>query len=59
MRLADVITDTRLQTMNLVHRTLLNLSGGKIGNRLGNMPVFKVTTTGRSSTCGVDSIVDR
>ena len=35
--------------MNFVHRTLLNLSGGKIGNTLGDMPVYKVTTTGRTS----------
>ena len=49
MRLGAAITDTRLKTMNFVHRTLLNVSGGKIGNRLGNMPVYRVTTTGRTS----------
>lgn len=35
--------------MNLVHRTVLTLSGGKLGATLGNMPVYKVTTTGRVS----------
>lgn len=49
MNLADIITDTRLQTINLVHRTMLTVTGGRIGNTLGTMPVFKVTTTGRSS----------
>ncbi len=49
MSLVDNIKDTRLQTMNFVHRTLLNLSGGRIGGTLGNMPVYKVTTTGRTS----------
>ncbi len=49
MNLVDAIKDSQLQTMNLVHRTVLTLSGGKIGNRMGNMPVFKVTTTGRTS----------
>ncbi len=41
--------DTRLRTMNLIHRTVLSLSGGKVGATLGKMPVYKVTTTGRAS----------
>ncbi len=49
MSLADAVKDRQLQTMNLVHRTLLNLSGGRIGKTLGNMPVYRVTTTGRTS----------
>jgi len=49
MSLPDAVKDFQLQTMNLVHRTLLNLSGGRIGKTLGNMPVYKVTTTGRVS----------
>ncbi len=49
MSLVHTVKDLRLQSMNIAHRTLLNLSGGRIGRRLGNMPVFKVTTTGRSS----------
>ena len=46
---SDTLTDRRLQTMNFVHRGLLRLSGGRIGNSLGNMPVVKVTTIGRAS----------
>ena len=49
MDLKDAIKDTQLRTMNLVHRTILTLSGGKLGATLGNMPVYKVTTTGRVS----------
>ena len=49
MSLVDAIKDAQMQTMNMVHRTMLTLSGGKIGNTMGNMPVFKVTTTGRTS----------
>lgn len=49
MSFSDAIKDTRLQTMNFVHRTVLTLSGGRIGKTLGSMPVYKVTTTGRSS----------
>jgi deazaflavin-dependent oxidoreductase (nitroreductase family) len=45
----DTITDTRLRTMNIVHRTMLTLSGGRLGATIGNMPVYKVTTTGRVS----------
>lgn len=49
MDLQDVIKDTQMRTMNLVHRTVLTLSGGRLGATLGNMPVYKVTTTGRVS----------
>ena len=35
--------------MNLVHRTVITLSGGRLGATLGDMPVYKVTTTGRVS----------
>lgn len=49
MDLKDAVKDTQLRTMNLVHRTVLTFSGGKFGAMLGNMPVYKVTTTGRVS----------
>ncbi len=45
----DAMKDFQLKAMNLVHRTVLTLSGGRIGHTMGNMPVYKVTTTGRSS----------
>ena len=38
-----------IKVMNFVHRSLLTISRGRIGSTLGNMPVVKVTTTGRSS----------
>ncbi len=49
MELPNTLKDTQLKVMNLVHRSLLRISGGRIGSTLGNMPVVKVTTTGRSS----------
>lgn len=49
MDLKDVIKDTQLRTMNLVHRTVLTLSGGRVGASIGKIPVYKVTTTGRVS----------
>lgn len=36
-------------TMTALHRALLRLSGGRLGRRLGAMPVIDLTTTGRSS----------
>ena len=36
-------------TMTTLHRALLRLSGGRLGRRLGGMPVIDLTTTGRVS----------
>ena len=41
--------DFVMKTMNCVHRTLMTVSGGKIGWTAGNMPVLELTTTGRKS----------
>ena len=49
MELPDAVKDLQMQTMNLVHRSLLMVSGGRIGKTMGSMPVYKVTTTGRTS----------
>lgn len=49
MSFSDTVKDVQMRTMNVVHRTLLTVTGGRIGGTLGNMPVYKVTTTGRSS----------
>ena len=49
MGLPDAIKDLQMQTMNFVHRSLLTVSGGRIGRAMGNVPVSKVTTTGRTS----------
>lgn len=36
-------------TMTALHRAVLRLSGGRLGRRLGGMPIIELTTTGRSS----------
>lgn len=41
--------DLALKAMNGVHRTILKLSGGKVGWSASNMPVLELTTTGRKS----------
>lgn len=38
-----------LKTMNTVHRTMLKVSGGRIGWTAGKMPVIELITTGRKS----------
>lgn len=38
-----------LKTMNVVHRTILGLSLGRLGWRVAAMPVIELTTTGRKS----------
>jgi len=38
-----------LKTMNTMHRTVMTLSGGRIGWTAGKMPVLELTTTGRKS----------
>ncbi|CAN5416355.1 nitroreductase/quinone reductase family protein [soil metagenome] len=42
-------SDLILKTMNTVHRTILKLSGGRLGWEAANMPVLELTTTGRKS----------
>ncbi len=49
MALTDTLKDLQLKTMNAVHSTVLTLSGGRLGTTLGDMPVVRVTTTGRTS----------
>ncbi len=49
MDFMNAVKDAQLRTMNVVHRSLLALTRGKIGATLGKMPVYKVTTTGRVS----------
>ena len=38
-----------LKTMNTVHRTLMMVTGGRVGWTAGKMPVLELTTTGRRS----------
>ena len=42
-------SDFALKTMNAVHRSLLKISGGRVGWNVSNMPVLELTTTGRKS----------
>ena len=47
--LSPMPSDVALKAMNRVHRALLVASGGRLGWRLGGMPVIELTTTGRKS----------
>ena len=38
-----------LKTMNRIHRTMMTVSGGKLGWTAAKMPVLELTTTGRKS----------
>jgi deazaflavin-dependent oxidoreductase (nitroreductase family) len=42
-------TDVMMKTMNLVHRGLLAVSGGRVGSTLASMPAVQLHTTGRRS----------
>ena len=41
--------DAFLKFMNLVHQGVRKVSGGRLGDKLGSMPVVELTTTGRKS----------
>jgi deazaflavin-dependent oxidoreductase (nitroreductase family) len=43
------LTDLQMKAMNAIHRTMLTMSGGRLGNTVGNMPVVELHTTGRTS----------
>ncbi len=38
-----------LKTMNAVHRTLLKMTGSRVGASISGMPTVELTTTGRKS----------
>ncbi|MDJ0768959.1 MAG: nitroreductase family deazaflavin-dependent oxidoreductase [Ilumatobacter sp.] len=38
-----------LKTANQIHKTLMTVSGGRLGWSVANMPVVELTTTGRKS----------
>ncbi len=42
-------SDFALKTMNTVHRSIMTLSGGRLGWTTAKMPVLELTTTGRKS----------
>jgi deazaflavin-dependent oxidoreductase (nitroreductase family) len=41
--------DVGFKAMNAIHRTLLKISGGRLGWSAQDMPVLELTTTGRKS----------
>jgi len=41
--------DFGFKAMNLIHRSLLKISGGRLGWTAQDMPVLELTTTGRKS----------
>ena len=49
MTTKDSLTDLQMKGMNAVHKTLLKVSGGRLGATLGSMPVVELHTVGRSS----------
>ena len=42
-------SDFAMKSMNRFHRTLLAVSGGRLGWKAGGMPVLELTTVGRRS----------
>lgn len=42
-------SDRFLKAMNATHRLLIKVTGGRIGNEAGGMPVLELTTIGRRS----------
>jgi deazaflavin-dependent oxidoreductase (nitroreductase family) len=42
-------SDFAMKTMNAVHRSVLKISGGKLGWRVSDMPALELTTIGRKS----------
>ena len=42
-------SDVVLKTMNALHRAAMTVSGGRLGWKVGSMPVLELTTVGRKS----------
>jgi deazaflavin-dependent oxidoreductase (nitroreductase family) len=49
MDLRDAFADLMSKSLNLYHRTLLVMSGGRLGRRFGSMKTVELHTTGRKS----------
>ncbi len=49
MKFAYVRKDLLAKTANAAHKTLLAVSGGRLGKTAGKLPVVKLTTVGRKS----------
>jgi deazaflavin-dependent oxidoreductase (nitroreductase family) len=49
MNVEQQLADLGLKAMNLIHRTVLTLSGGRLGYDVLGMPALELHTTGRRS----------
>ena len=49
MEIMETLTDLRMKTVNVVHKTILTVSGGRFGHTAGSMPVVKLHAVGRKS----------
>jgi deazaflavin-dependent oxidoreductase (nitroreductase family) len=49
MAAKETLADIQMKGMNLVHKTVLKLSGGRLLNSFGTMPVVELHTVGRTS----------
>ena len=49
MDLENTLKDGQMKMMNLVHRGIRAISGGKLGNTLGSMPVVELHAIGRKT----------
>lgn len=49
MTAKDSLADTGLKAMNLTHRTILRLTGGRVLSDVFGMPTLTLETTGRKS----------
>ena len=49
MSTSDSLKDLQMKTMNAVHKSVLKVSGGRLGTTLGSMPGVELHTIGRTS----------
>ncbi|MFV0458535.1 MAG: nitroreductase/quinone reductase family protein [Actinomycetales bacterium] len=49
MQVRDFVIDRMHRVVNVLHKSVLALSGGRLGGRLGPMPVVELHTIGRTS----------
>lgn len=45
----NALKDLAARGVNVIHRTLVSATGGKVGSKIAGMPVVLLTTTGRRS----------
>jgi deazaflavin-dependent oxidoreductase (nitroreductase family) len=49
MEVMETLTDLQMKTTNVVHKTILIVSGGRFGSTIGSLTVVKLHTVGRKS----------